>query len=216
MNKIRRIINKENAYSGIIEALVGSVITLIAMAGTGLAINGSIQMSMSAQNYSKAATYIQEVFAIAKNTNYPSLAVSTDASTSSENGNVINISSADVTGCSTYSTTFENELHYNLTAGMPYCQIKAPITGVGTSFNVETHITKVSLSDLSSDITSNTGFSSGNLYAKRVSVTVSWWEGKFDANKLPVMRSAQSEMLITPTIGFCPPAASGIAGACNP
>jgi hypothetical protein len=215
MNKIRKLINKENAYSGIIESLVGSIITLIAMAGTGLAINGSIQMSMSAQNYTKAAGYIQEVLAIAKNTNYPSLGVSTDVSTSTDNTNTINVANSDVTGCNTYATTFENETHYVLTAGLPYCQIKTPISGVGTSFNVETHVTTVSLSDITNDITTNTGFNSGNLYAKRVTVIVTWWEGKFDSNKLAVMRSAQSEMLITPTIGFCPPSSSGIVGACN-
>lgn len=211
MNKFLNLFRREQGYAGIVESLVGSIITLIAMMGTALAINHSLQTTLSAQNYTKAASYIQEVFATAKNTNYNALGISLEGG---ENNNTYNINNKDISGCSSYLQTFENEYHDENLAGLPYCQIKAPAVGQGINFNVETHVTKVGAAELSNDFLNQFSYSN-TLYAKRVTVIVTWWEGDRDANKLPILREAQAEILITPSLGFCPPATTGLVGGCN-
>ncbi len=211
MNKLLSFFRREQGYAGIVESLVGSIITLIAMLGTAIAINGSLQTTLTAQNYTKAASYIQEVVATAKNTDYNKLAVGLEGG---ENGNTFNLNNKDITGCSPYLQTFEDEYHYENLAGLPYCQIKSPTVGQGINFNVETHVTKVGAAEMSADFLNESSYG-GTLYAKRVTVIVTWWEGDRDANKIPIMLTAQSEILITPSLGFCPPATTGLVGGCN-
>ena len=212
MYKIFNSRTREDGYGGIIESLVGSVITFIAMAGTALAINGSLQTSLSAQNYTKAATYIQEVFAIARNVDYNQLGINI---TGNDNLETIDLNNKDIVGCNPYLQTFENEFHNEESGGMDYCQIKEPSSGIGINFNIETHITNVGTDELSNDFRGQFGFSNGTVYAKRVTVIVTWYEGDKDVNDLPIMRSAESEILITPSMGFCPPSMTGVIGGCN-
>jgi hypothetical protein len=211
MNKFFGIRTREDGYGGIVESLVGSVITFIAMAGTALAINGSLQTSLSAQNYTKAATYIQEVFAIARNTEYNQLGISIEGG---DNTETIDINNKDIVGCNPYLQTFENEFHNEQLGGLNYCQIKEP-SGKGINFNVETHVTNVGTEQLNSDFRGQFGFNSGTVYAKRVTVIVTWFEGDRTVNDLPILRSAESEILITPSMGFCPPSITGLVGGCN-
>lgn len=212
MKKIFSIQPREDGYGGIVESLVGSVITFIAMAATALAINGSLQTSLSSQNFTKAAAYIQEVFSIAKNTDYNKLGI---VITGNDNTNTINVNNKDITGCTAYGITFEEEFHNEKSNGLPYCQIKTQQGGVGINFNVETHITNVGLTEINNDLRGQTGLNSGIMYAKRVTVIVTWYEGDRTVNDTPIMRRAEAEMLITPPMGFCPPSISGLTGGCN-
>lgn len=208
-------LRQEEGYGGIVEALVGSVITFIAMSATALAINGSLQTTLSAQNYSKAASYIQEVFSVAKNTEYNKLGINLE---SEQSGNIVDIQAKDIQGCNPYLTTFEAEYHNEKSGSqLPYCQIKSPTSenGGGISFNVETHITNVGLTEINNDFRNQFGFNGSSVYAKRVTVIVSWWEGDRDVNKLPILKSAESEILITPSLGFCPPSVTGVTAGCN-
>jgi hypothetical protein len=212
MNKIRKFFSREYGYSGIVESLMGSVITFLAMTGTALAINSSLQTTLAAQNYSKAAGYIQETFSIAKSTNYNQLGTNQSLA---DSANIVQIAKKDINGCNPFVQNYEDEVSLeDSKSQIPHCQIKQQSTGI--SFNVETHVTRVGLNEITQDFTSTSSLPPSTLiHAKRVTVIVTWWDGTRDANDLPVLQRAESEMVLTPTIGFCPPSSAGLAGGCD-
>lgn len=202
MKKFLKNLN-ENGYAGLVETLVGSVMVLLVMGATAMAINTGLQATLEAKNNTKAVGYIEKQFIIAKNLPYKSLGINT---TGEDNKNVQNVSTRDMVGCSNYSAEFENELHVLNPTGLDYCQIVANENGEGTKFNVETHVTSVKGDDVEKDFDGLLyDFNSGNFTAKRVTVIVSWFDGKFDTNKLPIMNKVQSEIVITPGLGDCVP-----------
>lgn len=193
----------ENGYAGLVETLVGSVIVLLVMGATAMAINTGLQATLEAKNSSKAVSYIEKQFILAKNMPYKSLGINT---TGEDNKNIVNPISKDMVGCSNYSSEFENELHVLNPTGLNYCEIIANENGEGVKFNVETHVTSVTGDDIINDFDGLFyDFDPGNFTAKRVTVIVTWFDGKFDANKLPVLNKVQSELVVTPGLGDCVP-----------
>lgn len=195
----------ENGYAGLVETLVGSVITLIVMAGTATAITTGLQATIKAQGHTKAVALIEKQFIKAKNLPYKGLGINIIGD---ENTNTQDLPGKDTVGCSQFSTDFENEKHVPIpNSTLDYCQIISSDSGVGTSYNVETHVTEIKGDSILKDLDSVFyDFDTGNFTAKRVTVIVSWFSGEFDVNKMPIMKTAQSEIVITPGLGDCVPA----------
>lgn len=204
-NFLKRL--NENGYAGLVETLVGSVMVLLTMGATAIAINAGLQSTVEARSNSQAVTLIEKQFIKAKNMPYKTLSIKT---TGDDNTNTQDPAGADTVGCRYYSSEFESETHITSTNGLDYCQVISRDNGVGSKFNVETHVTEITSTDVLKDLDGvYYNFDAGNFTAKRVTVIVSWFSGEFDVNKLPIMRSAQSEIVLTPGLGDCVP--SGIA-----
>ena len=202
MKSFRKALN-ENGYAGLVETLVGSVIVLIAMGATAIAINAGLQATLQAKHTTKATNIVEQVFTDAKGMPYSTLSINTIGNA---NHNVQDVNLKDMTGCTTYSTQFENEDHIVSEKGIDYCKVIDSDNGEGVKFNVETHVTKITSNDIIKDLDGVFyDFDTSHFHAKRVSVKVSWFDGEFDANKIPIMRTVQSEIVITPGLGDCIP-----------
>ena len=202
MKSFRKALN-ENGYAGLVETLVGSVIVLLAMGATAIAINSGLQATLQAKHFTKATNLIEQTFTQAKSMPYADLSINTIGN---DNKNVQNPTMSDTTGCNNYALQFENEDHIVSDKGIDYCRVIASDNGEGVKFNIETHVTKMSSADVLKDLDGVFyDFNTSYFHAKRVSVTVSWFDGEFDANKRPIMRTTQSEIVITPGLGACIP-----------
>lgn len=205
LSKMKSFLKKinEDGYAGLVETLVGSVMVLLVMGATALAINTGLQSSLQAKGTTKAVNLIEKQFIKAKNIPYSTLGIKTSGE---DNANVQNPDNKDTVGCSNYSSEFEGEVHVTKDNGLDYCQVISSETGVGTKYNVETHVTEVTSEDIMKDLdTTFYDFDASTFTAKRVTVKVSWFSGNFTANDLPIMESAQSEIVITPGLGDCVP-----------
>lgn len=208
MKKIFKRFQHEDGYAGIIETLVGSVIMLIALTGTALVINQGLQTNLVANNYSRAITFMDTAMLQAKTTPYANLAIKTSGG---ENQNFINPAAKDVTGCKPLTDPFEGEPVIEASNGLEYCEIKQTLTS-GTKFNVQTIVTEVNLDGNQQDKQALNTNNVSDFEAKRITVVVTWYDGKEEANGIPVMNQVQSEMTITPKIGDCIPVSLG--GSC--
>jgi hypothetical protein len=198
--------NNERGLSGIVEAIVGSIITFIAMSMAALLITNGLQSSLESRNIIKASNIAEQVINEAKSADYRNVGVLLGED------NIINLTSGKLTGCEPFSYTFEGGSSLVKSSGLEYCQVKPD---GGLNFNVQTQVTLVDAAALNAKIDSSNPVLLNNFFGKKVTVVVTWHEGEQNELGQPIMKSLRTETLLTPRLSDCGPLYLTYDGGCN-
>jgi len=200
----------ESGYASIVETLVASIVLVISVTAAGLIINSGLKISLEAKNTTTAIGHIQDTISQIKATPYSELGLQT---TGGNNDNTLNLTTNDTAGCDSLTATFQGVSQILNANGVPYCQVISPPGGEGIPFNIQTHITAHTQS-AESALTTETLTNVSNFNAKKATIIASWFEGDLDTNGLPVMKTVQNEIILSPKTDICVPTVAGVGGEC--
>lgn len=196
----------ERGLSGIVEAIVGSIITFIAMSMAALLITNGLQNTLEARNIIKASNIAERVINEAKSKDYGNVGVLLG------DENIININAGKLTGCEPFSYNFEGGFTLVKPSGLEYCRVESD---GGLNFNIQTQVTLVDAAAFNEKIDSSNPVILSNFFGKKITVIVTWSEGDKDELGLPIMKSLRTETLLTPRLADCAPLYLAYDGGCN-